>query len=301
MGAEYQDILAGYMTTVKAIAENGKKGVKRVNGVLVATTVDTTKELAKNLMFRGAMWSAYNGKLVEANSKTTKTVKDNWAKTFAEFKKGADFASKVWTTASSVIMGASNQLFKNERANVENDYINKRNFIEANVTDEKEKQKQVQELEREKNKKIAEQQVALFNFNKATSSVQATINGFEAATKAFALLGPVFGPPAAAVIAGLAAVQVGAILAEEAPAIPTFAGGGSLRPNTTALVGEEGPELVRFNTSAQIANARDTRQMMSGRPIVINNTFGDVKSEVDIDRALMIGAQKLKNKLRGAV
>jgi len=59
--------------------------------------------------------------------------------------------------------------------------------------------------------------IAAFNANKLAAITQATINGYVAATKALAELGPVFGPPAAIAIGALSAVQVGLIAAQEPP------------------------------------------------------------------------------------
>jgi hypothetical protein len=59
--------------------------------------------------------------------------------------------------------------------------------------------------------------VAAFNANKLAAITQATINGYVAATKALAELGPVFGPPAALAIGALSAIQVGLIAAQEPP------------------------------------------------------------------------------------
>lgn len=49
-----------------------------------------------------------------------------------------------------------------------------------------------------------------------------------------------------------------------------FARGGSAPPNRTLLVGERGPEMVRFNQPSRIYNANQTRQMGGGRGITLN-------------------------------
>ncbi len=98
----------------------------------------------------------------------------------------------------------------------------------------------------------------------------------------------------------LGAAKTALIAAQEPPAIPSFQRGGIATAGTTALVGEEGPELVQFSRSARVIPSRETNQM-TGRPIkIINNFTGPINSELDLQKAGNIFGEQLRRKLRGA-
>lgn len=78
----------------------------------------------------------------------------------------------------------------------------------------------------------------LFAIQKAAAIAEATINAYQAATKALAQYGPVFGPPLAATVFAAAMGNVAAIQAQE------LAEGGLVMKPTLALIGEAGPEAV---------------------------------------------------------
>jgi tape measure domain-containing protein len=84
-----------------------------------------------------------------------------------------------------------------------------------------------------------------FNANKANSIANALINGYEAATKAYAQSGLLGGTVGAAIIAGLTAAQVGMIAAQSY--VPMAEGGsGIVTKPTLFLAGEAGPESFSF-------------------------------------------------------
>lgn len=66
--------------------------------------------------------------------------------------------------------------------------------------------------------------------------------------------------------------------------VTAFANGGRFSAGQTALVGENGPELVKFGNSGRVFNNRQTNSMMSGgienvKVEVVNHTGQDVKAE----------------------
>jgi len=76
----------------------------------------------------------------------------------------------------------------------------------------------------------------MFTINKMFAAARATVNVIEAATKAFAI-----NPFLGIAVGGVGAAAVGAILAQQPPAL---AEGGIVNKPTLALIGERGPEAV---------------------------------------------------------
>jgi tape measure domain-containing protein len=85
-----------------------------------------------------------------------------------------------------------------------------------------------------------------------------------------------------------------------AGAVPGFAAGGDFTADTLAMVGENGPELVRFNHSGRVYSNAETQQMMSGaqagKTINVVNHFhisapqGKVSQESQHQIASKVGA-----------
>ncbi len=64
-----------------------------------------------------------------------------------------------------------------------------------------------------------------------------------------------------------------------------YASGGIMRRAGMALVGEQGPELVRLPAGAQVYNAQQTRSMVSaGLALTLNVAAVHVREEADVDR-----------------
>ena len=57
------------------------------------------------------------------------------------------------------------------------------------------------------------------------------------------------------------------------PGIPGAATGGTFGAGDYAVVGEKGPELVRFNAPSQVFSNQDSMNMMGGGGTIINQTF----------------------------
>jgi len=131
----------------------------------------------------------------------------------------------------------------------------------------------------EKQKKIKRDQ---FNMNKALSAANTVINTIRAVTEAlpnFVLAG---------IIGAFGAVQTGLILSQPMPA---FKKGGRMANSGLAIVGEEGPEIVNLPAGAQVANNKDSKEMLGG--ITINH-YGDILASDPIEyyRKLSIMTQR---------
>lgn len=66
--------------------------------------------------------------------------------------------------------------------------------------------------------------------------------------------------------------------------IGTFASGGSFKDGQTAIVGEQGPELVRFGSAGRVYNNNETKSMLGGslenvKVEVINQSGQDIKAD----------------------
>lgn len=112
----------------------------------------------------------------------------------------------------------------------------------------------------------------LFRISQAAAIAQATISGAAAIQNALAT--PPY--PLGVALAAAAAVSTGANIAAIASQQPPSARqqGGQFRSGQDLLVGEKGPELVRFNSGGRIANNQDTQNLLNasaGPNITINN------------------------------
>jgi lambda family phage tail tape measure protein len=66
--------------------------------------------------------------------------------------------------------------------------------------------------------------------------------------------------------------------------IGTFASGGNFKAGQTAIVGEQGPELVRFGSAGRVYNNNETKSMLGGgvenvKVEVINQSGQEVKAD----------------------
>lgn len=107
-----------------------------------------------------------------------------------------------------------------QQAQKEIDNVNQSNL------NEEEKAAKIKAIQQRAAKEKYDIELKAFNANKAIQAIQATIAGSLAIVQALAQLGPVAGAIAAVGIGITTALQVGAILAQKAPAPPAFAKGG---------------------------------------------------------------------------
>ena len=66
--------------------------------------------------------------------------------------------------------------------------------------------------------------------------------------------------------------------------VDMYASGGSFKAGQTAIVGEQGPELVRFGSAGRVYNNNETKSMLGGgvenvKVEVINQSGQDVKAD----------------------
>jgi hypothetical protein len=141
-------------------------------------------------------------------------------------------------------------------------------MIEDNVADEEKKEKLLEELEKKKAKELYKIQLGQFRTAQAQGTIQATMNTYEAATKALAQGGFFGGPAFASIITGLGLAQVGLIASQKPPPPPAAETGGrfvvpdnpyssrgdsmGLRVNPGEEInvtprGETGPRMATYN------------------------------------------------------
>jgi tape measure domain-containing protein len=197
------------------------------------------------------------------------------------------------------ISGALAQSLENDQTLEDNDYKRKKAQIEATVTDEAEKKKQLEALEKDHAAKTAEIKKKQFESQKVASIISAIIATAVGVANALSMaqLFP-FNFVLAGIIAAAGAVQIGTIASQPTP---EFAGGTGMGTyQGLALVGERGPELVNFGQPAQIFPADQTSGMLGGGIRQENNFYGDINSEIDLDRASAQQARKLRTLLRAS-
>ena len=118
----------------------------------------------------------------------------------------------------------------------------------------------------------------IFRIGQAAALANAFINISEGVTEALSL-GPILGPALAASIAVAGGVQIAAISSQKPPSARQQ--GGQFGAGQDLLVGEKGPELVRFGSGGRISNANETAGMNGSAPIqvkIVNQTTGRIDS-----------------------
>ncbi len=117
----------------------------------------------------------------------------------------------------------------------------------------------------------------LFRIGKAAAIAQASINIAQGISEALKLAPPLSFVLAAGVAAA-GGVQLAAIQSQQPPSAREQ--GGQFARGQDLLVGEKGPELVRFNAGGRIANTQDTQGLLNGgmapNVIINNNAAGTV-------------------------
>jgi len=118
----------------------------------------------------------------------------------------------------------------------------------------------------------------LFRIGQAAALANAFVNVAAGVTEALKL-GPILGPALAVSIAAAGGVQIAAISSQKPPSARQQ--GGQFGAGQDLLVGEKGPELVRFGSGGRIANANETAGMNGSAPIrvkIVNQTTGKIDS-----------------------
>jgi len=236
--------------------------------------------------------AAATGAIIEDQQSITDALNAELTKQIQKYIDTYNQISGVVGTIVNAMFAGQQQGFKNETIALDNEYNTKRKYIEANVVDETERTKQIETLEKEKAKKIADIKRRQAESEKAGAIFSAVTSGIQAVMSTFSTFGWPWGLIPAAIMAGITAVNVAQIAAQP---IPEFASGG-ITTGGMAMVGEKGPELVNFGSSARIFSNEQSRGMMG---VTVQNTFtGPINSEIDIDLAMRKAGKKLQNATR---
>lgn len=199
-----------------------------------------------------------------------------------EWTNRLNYASSIMSELSSI----TSQYYRNKEIEAQNNYNVEKKAIEANVKDEEQRAKQLEALDKRYAAEQAEQKRKQAESDKAYAIMRAII---ETAVKVIEQ----FPNPVTMALAGaLGAAQVAMIASQP---IPSFAQGGMARPGY-AVVGERGPELVKFGSPARVYSNADSKGM--GGVNVVNNFNGPINSAVDIDAAMIRAGKKLQNAMR---
>jgi len=121
----------------------------------------------------------------------------------------------------------------------------------------------------------------LFRIGQAAALANAGINIAEGITEALSF-GPILGPALAGAVAVAGGVQIAAIVGQSPPSARQQ--GGQFGRGQDLLVGEKGPELVRFNSGGRISNTNETSAMMNGNnapTVIINNNAPNTVATAD--------------------
>lgn len=137
---------------------------------------------------------------------------------------------------------------------------------------------------------------AAFVAQQGIAAANVFINGEVAASKALAELGPVAGPAAAAAITVATGVSIGAILAQTVAGL-SRAQGGEVPAGAPVLVGERGPEVVRFDQPSNVVPNSGLQGAGKLGSVIINqniavNGNGDDQLREAMRQAASEGAQQ---------
>ena len=219
-------------------------------------------------------------------------------------QKELESIKRIYDNTTSFVRDSISQLqdivgmyYNNKITEEDNDYENQKKNIEANITDEEQKRQALDKLEEQHKKKVSELKKKQWEANKAFSIGTAIIDTANAVVKTLSAYPWPWNVIPAAVVAGLGAAQIAMIASQPMPA---FQEGGIASPGL-ALVGEAGPEIVNIGSTSRIIPNDETSRMLGNGGININVNFsGPVNSQIDIDRAMTMAGNKLRNSLRGA-
>jgi hypothetical protein len=267
-----------------------------------------------------------NGEVAQGAEETSAAVAKSWKTTFDELKTQMDKSIKeyglwsdqakididavvnhVLTLAQSItgtlsnitsqVSGVISQYYENELTAAENDYQARKEYIEANVSDETERDAQLTQLDEDYAKKVANIKKQQFEATRATNIASAVMSTAQAVMTTYAQFGWPWGLIPAAIVAGLGAAQVALIASQETPSYA--AKGGVFTPGTNVVVGERGPELITLGQTSRVV-PNEVAFGASGGVDMDVNFYGDIASDVDLDSATSRMARKVKAAMRAA-
>ena len=135
-------------------------------------------------------------------------------------------------------------------------------------------------LEEDIRAKHAKRQARAFNYEKNASMLSATVNAYEAVTKTYSKVPPLWNIPAAAAVAALAFAQVSAISSTPAP---SFAMGGLIEGSSHSaggvMINAEGGEFVMNKGAVDSIGTDALDSMNQGGAGVIINITGNVMTD----------------------
>lgn len=186
--------------------------------------------------------------------------------------------------------------YEQEQNEREADYQNQKEILDKKlkngVMTEEKYNKELQKLDEENAKKKNEIAKKQFKAEKAFSMTNIWMNAATAIAgwwASFAKYGPIGMVLAGTMTAATTAMAIAqtAMVAKQ-KFVPAYAKGTRSADSGVALVGEEGPELVKFRGGESVLNAKQTNDAimggMSGGDINININNPSVRNDADIDR-----------------
>ena len=189
---------------------------------------------------------------LKKNKDIAEATKNAWKKAYSDTK-------DIVLTFVSVIGGSVGALFNLQKSNIDNDLENQKQANKLKYHSAEELAAANEKLEKAAAIKKAEIAAKEFNFNKIKTIVQIAISTYEAIMQGYAILGPIGGTIAAAVLGGFGAAQAAFVLAQAPPPIPAYVGGGFVGGNPgidNNVIRATRGEFVVKETAAR--NNRDT-------------------------------------------
>jgi tape measure domain-containing protein len=226
-------------------------------------------------------------------------------------------ASAVSQIASIVAMGYQNELtevdnrYKHEQDAQDETYQAQVDAINNSTLNEKDKNKKLEALDKDKaakDKELAKKKAAeeaeikkkAFEANKAASIISAVISGVQAVMTSFAQFGWPWGLIPAGIMAAITAAQVATIAAQP---VPAFAQSGTVFPSPGGSFIRAGdnnePEHIMGDSQFR-KTMREELGASGGGITQTNNFYGDINSDVDMDRHSQAQARKMKLLLRAS-
>lgn len=235
------------------------------------------------------------GELINTDEHLLKIGNDA-KKSFAYMISAAvDAWQKYGETAMAVINGVDavfSQSIKNKEITLENAYKQEVERIENSKMNEEEKAAAIEKLDSEYDEKRKALKLKQANQDKLMSIVQATINTFEAATKAYATGGPIFGPILAGIITALGLALVAKIKSQ-----PIALAKGAIfnRPTLIPMIGGGAAEVAERGEPEVVATPRNIRKAIG------LDGGGGGSQNIILQVRILIDGREMKNFIAEAV
>lgn len=179
---------------------------------------------------------------------------------------------------ASMISGIQQQELQNKLQSIDNEYEQRKAYIEANVTDEKERAKQLAALELERNAKVRKEKRKAAKEQKEMSIFQTLMNmltGAMAAYQAMAaipIVGPALGGIAAAAVMTFGGIMINKLNKQP---LPELYQGGIIKGTPQGT-----PVIVGEKNQTEVVTSLDNLKSMLGSRIIQVVVDGKVLTEV---------------------